>query len=399
MATQGRRAADPLTGAKADPDEPTRVVDRLYAEPFAFDFFQAVRLLHALDPDRSRVGRGGPPSSEVVRFRSFASLSFPPSSIRDLDPPAEAGHPPVMVQSFLGLTGPNGVLPRHYTELILNLDRDQRGPERYALRDWFDLFNHRMTALFYRAWEKYRPFLDREREQARPDRPDVDPDPFTRAMLALIGLGSPSLRNRLGVIGGGPTSRGLPTPTVRPKAGIDDFALIHYAGLFASRPRSAIGLRAILLDYFGLGVEILQFRGRWLPLDPASQSRLAPGKAGKRLGVDAVIGERVWDVQGLFRVRLGPLSLEQFRAFLPDRSRASKGGGAPAFLLAHLVRLYAGPEFDFDLQLVLKAAEVPQCRLPTGRAEGPILGWDCWITSAPPDRDAEDAVFTDVDLE
>ena len=376
MATQGRRAADPLA------DEPTKTVDRLYGEAFAFDFFQAVRLLHALEPERARVGRGGPPLAEVVRFRSFASLSFPPSSIHDLKPAADAGHPPDLIQAFFGLTGPNGILPRHYTEQLIRMEREQRGSERYVLRDWLDLFNHRFTSLFYRAWEKYRPFLERERTRARPDRLDIDPEPFTQGLLSFIGLGTPSLRGRLN----------------RPSPGIDDFSLIHYAGLLSKRPRSAIGLRAILLDYFGLGVEILQFRGRWLALDPSSQSRLAEGKAGKRLGVDAVIGERAWDIQGLFRVRLGPLTLKQFREFLPDRSRTSDENAGAAFLLAHLVRLYAGLEFDFDLQLVLKAAEVPQCRLPEGAAEGPTLGWDCWITCGPLDLDADDAVFSDIDL-
>ena len=63
MATQGRRAADPLA------IEPVKLVDRLMNEPYAFDFFQAVRLLHALEPGRVRVGRGGPPSAEIVTTR------------------------------------------------------------------------------------------------------------------------------------------------------------------------------------------------------------------------------------------------------------------------------------------------------------------------------------------
>ena len=383
MAAEGRRPADPMT--KTDGPSPPSVADRLFSEGFAFDFFQAVRLLHALEPGRAPVGRGGPPSAEAVRFRAHASLGFPASTIHDLSSPAESCRPPELIQSFLGLTGPSGVLPRHYTELLIRPDLDPRGPERHAFRDWLDLFNHRLTALFYRAWEKYRPFLERERD--RPDRPEVAPGTFTLGLLSLIGLGMPSLRNRLVV---GP-------PAVAPDAPgrdrVDDLALVHYSGLLSRRTRSADGLRAILLDYFGLPVEILQFRGRWLAIDPRSRTRLAEGRASNRLGVDAVIGERVWDVQSLFRVRLGPLTYGQFRAFLPDRSR-----GRAAFLLAHLVRLYVGPELDFDLQLVLEAGEVPQCQLPIGLDEGPVLGWNSWLSSAPPVEDADDAVFADSDL-
>ena len=51
----------------------------------AFDFFQAVRLLGRLDASRVAVGFAGPPGKEVVRFRAHISLSFPPSSIYELE--------------------------------------------------------------------------------------------------------------------------------------------------------------------------------------------------------------------------------------------------------------------------------------------------------------------------
>jgi hypothetical protein len=49
-----------------------------------------------------------------------------------------------MVISFLGLTGPQGVLPQHYTQLLI--DRVRR--KDFALRDYFDIFHHRMVSLF-----------------------------------------------------------------------------------------------------------------------------------------------------------------------------------------------------------------------------------------------------------
>ena len=41
-------------------------------------FFQAVRLLERLLPDRAPVGGDAPPSREVVRFLTKLSLAFPP---------------------------------------------------------------------------------------------------------------------------------------------------------------------------------------------------------------------------------------------------------------------------------------------------------------------------------
>ncbi|HEX5271052.1 MAG TPA: type VI secretion system baseplate subunit TssG, partial [Gemmataceae bacterium] len=137
---------------------PRALADRLFAEGYAFDFFQAVRLLEALYPGRQVGG-----TEEPVRFRAWQSLSFPPSAVAGLRPPDSEEVPAVMTVAFLGLTGPSGVLPRHYTELLLRLQRDARGPERTALRDWLDMFNDRLIALFYRAWRKYRFWLAYER--------------------------------------------------------------------------------------------------------------------------------------------------------------------------------------------------------------------------------------------
>src|SRR5262249_8629065 len=60
------------------------VEERLFEEGYAFDFFQAVRILERLAPARRAVGRGGPPGVEAVRFRAHLSLSFPPSAIYEV---------------------------------------------------------------------------------------------------------------------------------------------------------------------------------------------------------------------------------------------------------------------------------------------------------------------------
>jgi type VI secretion system protein ImpH len=355
------------------------VGDLLFEEGYGFDFFQAVRVLGRLLPDRRPVGGAGPPRSEVVRFRAHLSLSFPPSAIYEVERPPEGA--PRMTVTFMGLTGPSGVLPRHYTELLLRLQREAKGPERTALRDWLDQFNHRLISLFYRAWEKYRFYIPYERGEYE----RADPDAFTQALLSLVGLGTPPLRNRLRVAerrGGGGE---------RVLARVDDLALLHYGGFLAHRPRNAASLEALVADYFGEGAQVRQFQGQWLHLDAANRSRL--GSANSGLGVDVVTGERVWDVQGKFRVRLGPLGYERFSEFLPDRAPVPRRKAF--FLLVHLVRLYAGPEFDFDVQLVLKAEDVPACRLGEG---GSRLGWDTWVRTAPFPRDADDAVFEGEEL-
>ena len=373
MAAAGGGSAPPVRG----------LARRLFAEPFEFDFFQAVRILERLAPSRRTVGRRGQPADEAVRFRAHQSVAFPPSAVTELNP-TDADHAtPRMAVSFLGLTGPSGALPLHYTQLILDLHRDVRGPERRALRDWLDLFNHRLVSLFYRAGEKYRFHLPYERGEAFDPR---TPDTFTQSLFSLIGLGTPAVRGRLRVAVPGLDDEGLPRES--PLGRVDDLALLYYSGFFAQRVRNATSLSVILNDYFGLAIEVKQFQGQWLQLEPAAQTCL--GLTGA-LGVDAVAGSRVWDVQGRFRLRIGPLTYVEFQDFLPDR------GPTPArkslFLLSHLTRLYVGPDLDFDVQLVLRGIDVPACQLAGPPALGARLGWNTWLTSAAPKRDPDDAVF------
>jgi type VI secretion system protein ImpH len=356
---------------------------RLFREGFGFNFFHAVRLLERLSPGRAEVGHTGPPAAEVVRFRAHLSLSFPPSQIYQLTPPAGRGAAPEMVVSFLGLTGPSGILPRHYTELLLRLGREGKGPERTALRDWLDLFNHRLTSLFYRAWCKYRLPVAYERAEWDRDEPDL----FTRALLSFPGLGMTPLRRRLRV---SHWESGAEGPRERVLARVDDLTLVYYSGLLTQRPRSASALEGMLRDYFGLPAEVKQFHGQWLQLDRGNQSCLAAG-GNCVLGESLVAGERVWDVQGKIRLRVGPLSYARFTEFIPDRSAAPERKAL--FLLIHLVRLFVGPELGFDVQPVLRAADVPECRLSDDEESGPRLGWNTWVLSREPVEDAADAVF------
>ncbi len=48
-----------------------------------------------------------------------------------------------------------GVLPHHYTELVIR----RLQLRDTSLRDFLDVFHHRALSFFYRAWKKYRPPL------------------------------------------------------------------------------------------------------------------------------------------------------------------------------------------------------------------------------------------------
>ncbi len=358
----------------------TAVIQQLADEPYRFDAFQAVRLIEWLSRERMRadgsrdygaVGYDNRPNDEVVRFRAHQSHSFPAGSINDIelaDEDADELEPLAkMTVSFLGLTGPSGVLPDHYTTLILERMRARD----FSLRDYLDLFNHRMISLFYRAWEKYRFPFAYERSALGDDR--RQPDPFTQALYSLVGLGTPGLRSRMAV---------------------DDEAFLYFSGHFAHYPRSAVALEDLVREYFQLSVQVVQFQGQWLYLSEDEQSRmptrLEPDGSHCCLGQDVIVGERVWSVENKFRLKLGPLRYREFQRFLPGQKSLQQ--------LCQLVRTYVGMEFDFDVQLVLCAADVPDCQLAADETGGAYLGWNTWLNSDGATKDADDPVFHDEGL-
>lgn len=344
------------------------LIEQLIEEPYLFDFFQAVRLLERTaleraqsDPPQVYVGEDQP-DQEAVRFRSQPSLGFPSSALVKVQPlESDAKEAPLVEMSvtFLGVTGPIGVLPYHYTSLLLKRIRDKD----FSLRDFLDMFHHRAISFFFRAWLKYR--LPYAYERTKDDGGNRD-DVITWAIYCLTGMGTDGLRGRLD---------------------IDDEAFLYYSGHFAHHPRSAAALGQILGDYFGLPISVLQLQGQWLQL-PASEQAIMPGHANPRglnnhLGVSLVVGDRIWDVQSKFRLRVGPLTYAQFAQFLP--------GGAMLRSLCQLTRAYVGPEFDFDVQLILRPDEVPAAR--SGR-QTTRLGWDSWARTKKFTHFAEDAVFS-----
>lgn len=328
----------------------------LFEEAYRFDFFQAVRLLERLFPERRPVGREVNPAPEVVRFRSHAALSFPPSAIHGISPAKDGEGPVQMTVAFMGVFGLLGVLPRHYTELLIERERHKD----YALRDFLDLFNHRLISLFYRAWEKYRFPVAYERGVLGGEGPDR----FSQYLFDFIGLGTQGLRGRLAV---------------------EDEAFLFYAGLLAQHPHSGSALVGLLSDYFMVPVEVVQCVGQWLALSATNRSRLGWRAGNSTLGVNTIAGSHVWDQQAKFRLRLGPLTYAQFCRFLPS--------GESFRPLVALTRWYAGQEFDFDLQLILRAPEVPPCRLGDAGPRGPRLGWSTWLKAAEFTHDADDAVL------
>ena len=337
-------------GGSDSPVDLSEVEELLRSEPYRFEFFQAIRLLERMTPDRKPLGRFTNPSDEVARLGAYPSLSFPASEIQSID--WLEGKPPSLAVNFMAVTGPQGPLPHFYTTLML---ARLRSGDR-TLRDFLDLFHHRMLSFFYQAWEKYRFAVSYERGER---------DRFSHHLLDLIGLGTLGLQERLAV---------------------PDDAFLFFAGILGQRPHSAHALELLLNDYFEVPFEVIQLVGGWFRLDDTTECCIGERSTpSEQLGLGAVVGDEVWNQQARARIRIGPVDLENYLDFLPNGSAYEP--------LRALLRFWTNEEIDFEVQLILEREEVPRCQLG-GEGDGaPQLGWVTWMKSKPMERHPEETIF------
>jgi type VI secretion system protein ImpH len=318
------------------------VADGLFEEGWRFSFLQAVHLLERLYDKRMPAGEGNSPAKDVVRFRTRPRLDFPPGDVEEIKP-ALHGEPAEMTVNVLALTGPMSPMPSHVTELVM--ERSFR--KNTAPRDFLDIFNHRLVALLYRARKKYRPALDLE----APARGRV-----ARVLYAMLGLGTKHLAQRMQ---------------------LPDRTLLAYSGLLVDRRRSTIGLVRFLADCFEVSVDVVPYRGAWDYIDDDDVTRIGKSGQNQILGQGATLGRKVWDQAARFEVRLGPMPLSTFLAFLPN--------GRTYKPLVDGTRFYVREELGFTIRLVLEKNDVPPLRLSkSGTAR---LGWTSWLKTRPMTKD------------
>lgn len=342
MARQDRHTAATVTLSV-----PVAPSDELKARPQAFEFEQAVRLLEMLRPDAVPVAEGADPQAEPVRFRASFSLGFPASEIQELR--GGPGGTPELCVNFLGLGGALGPLPHALTEWVLS----RNAAKDFALRDFLDLFNHRLISIWFRA-----------RKQARLGMQSCTPEEqrFADYLRAVIGLLGDGLQDRMAV---------------------PDRALLRYAGLLSKRPRDATGLAVLLRDHFGVPVEVRPHRGAFRALDPDHHTRLGAKGQNRALGETTLLGTRVWDQQAGIEVHLGPLPFRSYTDFLP---------GQPGHTaLRELTRFYVGPGLDLAITLIVQGEDIPPARLAqSGSVGGAVLGQAAFLSLGVPLR----GVFT-----
>lgn len=331
------------------------LIGELEKAAYRFDFFETIRLIEALHPDKPRLGTSVKATDDAIRFSQEPELQFSPATLSSYSY-TQHGVGRLAI-NCLGLFGPNGPLPLHLTDYARDRLRNHRDS---TLTRFADIFHHRMISLFYRAWANTRPTVSYDRPEA---------DRFAFYVGSLLGIGEASFHQR---------------------DALQDRAKLFYAGHFSAQSKCADGLQAIIADLLRVNVQIKEFVGEWMQIQEQDQSRLGDSPELSSLGQSVLLGEFVWGCQHKFRIVLGPLNINEYLALLP-------GAEALAQLKA-LVRNYIGDEMVWDAQLVLKSRQVPTelvlgasndtCKTNMNREAN--LGWTTWLGPRNSINDADD---------
>lgn len=279
-----------------------------------------------------------------VEFQANPSLGFPGSDVDRVEFFNEHGQLRARLRfNLIGLVGASSPLPAFYGEQALG-DGEDGNPTRHFL----DVFHHRLQRLMLPIWKKYR---------YRASFQSGALDPFSAQLFALIGLGGEDIRQA---------------------KELNWKRLLPYLGLLSLRAHSAALIEAVLRYYFKHAeLTIEQCIERRVEILEEQRNRL--GRANSLLGEDLVLGERVRDRSGKFRIYIRQLNWERFHEFLPI------GFGYQP--LCALVRFTLRDPLDYDIRLVLRQEEIRELRI--GEQNACRLGWTSWLG-----RERADGVVT-----
>ncbi len=308
----------------------------LLREGHAFSFLQAIRLLRRLSWDQQGDIQKDMPSADVIRIRPKLSLSFPPadiSQIRETEIDDQTGYD--VTANFLGLYGSSSPLPTFYTEDLMA----EAAEDESVSRDFLDFINQRIFELFYECCIKYRQSFQVF---------EANSQPHLERLFCLLGMGDKPVR----------------------EAVADPYQLIRYIGLLTQRPRSSMGLEAILRDVLeGIPVSVVPCIERKARI-PEDQ-KLFLGSMAHGLGINATIGEEVLDRMGKFKIRLGPLETAAFQSFYPGEDNYR--------LTCFLTDFYVLENLEYDVEVILAEGEAKTvCLGDPNRAR---IGLNTWIFS------------------
>ena len=309
-----------------------------------YEFFHIVRVLENNIKNKTGLASSFRLDDEIIKFKQNPTLKTSVSdtlkcrfNIRE--------NKVELVTNFSSLIGSNGILPYFFTEHILQQMRDKN----ISMLDFLNIFYHRMISFLYRAWSECNQLVSNEQGKYR----DISTDKIPRYIHSTMGE---YLQNDCSL-----------------KVLHKNFKL-YYAPHFIRKERSKEKLCSIIRDFFSVDAYVEEFVSQMIKIP--EEMKLCFSKYCKyKIGYNAYIGEKAWNCVMKINLIIGPLDLEDFNWFLPDRIGYN--------MLKVISSLCVPPEIICDLQLILKGKDVPYVF-----GESKVqLGYNSWLISQKPKED------------
>lgn len=282
----------------------TSIIEKVFAQPTAFEFVQATRLLRHIPFQSSKKIQHW---ADQFNFSTSLNLKFPLAEIESL---TIKNNRVQLTSLVFGLSGIQGNLPYLYTTKIRLASKQQR----QEIRQFLGLFNHKLSSQYVDASLNYNLAI----------RYEVEKDNlYLNILHALNGY----LRHQQ-----------YDFDNI-----VDDY-FAEFSGLMQGQNNSTHALKTMLSCIFKQHVNINEFILEKFKLAKHQQSQLQVGQSSQ-LGVNSFCGEYIQQIDGKIEIEIGPLSYKEYLDFLPQGKQSKK--------LKSLLQTWCTPTLLIDVRLIL----------------------------------------------
>ena len=313
---------------------PADLKQKISDNSFHFDFFQITDLINQLlDLDENKNAFFNPREiNNKIKFVTRNSMGFPAGDVVRIENKESKIH---LYLSFMGLYGASSPLPSYFSEPI-TLKKE----EYNSLKEFLDIFSHRIYELFYLAWKKYSPALKRLSNYELRD---------ANYFKKLSGITSFTTENR--------------------KENLFETSKVRFGNLLTTRVASAQNLKKYLKGLFGFkNIRVVEFSEKWFA-NPA-ESTLG---GDRKLGQSSILGEKVLNRSGYFKVSIGPLTDDEFQRFKGGEAADSK---EYIQQIRSSIDEFIDCPLEYDIEIAVNHESQPEYPGMLGRRR---LGWETWI--------------------
>jgi type VI secretion system protein ImpH len=290
------------------------------------DVYRLLDHLYTQDHGKSPLlGDGLNPRHDLVNIQSHITFGHKASGVQQVVQTADGKYNVLL--NNLSLAGMYGALPDTYGEEIA----DRRNQD---MRDFLDIFHHRLMGLLYRFYRKNRIFL-----------------------------GSTNVKNNIvGKILHNLTGMSLFHKSFQ----FQETGIFPLFNLFWRNGSSISGVQELIRGYFHVKTKVVPFLGGWIYPDKAAVSYL--NKSYNTLNKSLFIGHKTWDDTYGFTIRIGPLDFNQYLTFIPPMQQNFP-------ILKQLLFYYIDNSYHVRLQLHLRSDTVPALHL----GKQSFLNFTTWL--------------------